>query len=162
MPLAVASIWLEADITHAVAPSCRCAVVGVPPFSTRLEEEPTGGQKRAVPECCMQSAPWKVDRPMMPAGLARMHVHDIVTTDERARQGHPRGRRADESESPWRSWRAPPRAQAGRQAARLTVTRLISGQCGVGSRECAVCGDLVEMKCARAMKCEKTCVATDK
>ena len=85
MPLAVASIWLEADITHAVAPSCRCAA-GVLPFSTRLEEEPTGGQKRAVPECCMQSAPWKVDRPMMPAGLARMHVHDIVTTDERARQ----------------------------------------------------------------------------
>ena len=98
MPLAVASIWLEADITHAVAPSCRCAVVGVPPFSTRLEEEPTGGQKRAVPECCMQSAPWKVDRPMMPAGLARMHVHDIVTTDERARQGHPRGERADETQ----------------------------------------------------------------
>ena len=32
----------------------------------------------------------------MPAGLARMHVHDIVTTDERARQdrqGHPRGRK---------------------------------------------------------------------
>ena len=88
MPLAVASIWLEADITHAVAPSCRCAA-GVLPFSSRLEEEPTGGQKRAVPdvpECCMQSAPWKVDRPMMPAGLARMHVHDIVTTDERARQ----------------------------------------------------------------------------
>ena len=84
MLLAVASIWLEADITHAVAPSCRCAAGG-------LEEEPTGGQKRAVPECCMQSAPWKVDRPMMPAGLARMHVHDIVTTDERARQGHPRG-----------------------------------------------------------------------
>ena len=79
--------------SHAVAPSCRCAA-GVLPFSTRLEEEPTGGQKRAVavPECCMQSAPWKVDRPMMPAGLARMHVHDIVTTDERARQGHPRGR----------------------------------------------------------------------
>ena len=95
MPLAVASIWLEADITHAVAPSCRCAA-GVLPFSTRLEEEPTGGQKRAVavPECCMQSAPWKVDRPMMPAGLARMHVHDIVTTDERARQGHPRGRKS--------------------------------------------------------------------
>ena len=91
MPLAVASIWLEADITHAVAPSCRCAA-GVLPFSTRLE--PTGGQKRAVPECCMQSAPWKVDRPMMPAGLARMHVHDIVTTDERARQGHPRGRKS--------------------------------------------------------------------
>ena len=83
MLLAVASIWLEADITHAAAPSCRCGA-GVPPFSTRLEEEPTGGQKRAVPECCMQSAPWKVDRPMMPAGLARMHVHDIVTTDERA------------------------------------------------------------------------------
>ena len=95
MPLAVASIWLEADITHAVAPSCRCAA-GVLPFSSRLEEEPTGGQKRAVavPECCMQSAPWKVDRPMMPAGLARMHVHDIVTTDERARQGHPRGRKS--------------------------------------------------------------------
>ena len=124
MPLAVASIWLEADINHAVAPSCRCAA-GVLPFSTRLE--PTGGQKRAVPECCMQSAPWKVDRPMMPAGLARMHVHDIVTTDERARQGHPRGRK---------SGRTPTRAQG--QAARLTVTRLISGQCGV-ARECVRC-----------------------
>ncbi len=101
MPLAVASIWLEADINHAVAPSCRCAA-GVLPFSTRLE--PTGGQKRAVPECCMQSAPWKVDRPMMPAGLARMHVHDIVTTDERARQGqgHPRGRKSGRKRTPHR------------------------------------------------------------
>ena len=116
MPLAVASIWLEADITHAVAPSCRCAA-GVLPFSTRLEEEPTGGQKRAVPECCMQSAPWKVDRPMMPAGLARMHVHDIVTTDERARQGHPRGRKSGRISAPWRSWRARPRAQAAKQHA---------------------------------------------
>ena len=111
MPLAVASIWLEADITHAVAPSCRCAA-GVLPFSTRLEEEPTGGQKRAVavPECCMQSAPWKVDRPMMPAGLARMHVHDIVTTDERAG-------RAPSGAIERTCTRAPPRAQAAKQHA---------------------------------------------
>ena len=136
MPLAVASIWLEADITHAVAPSCRCAA-GVLPFS--LEEEPTGGQKRAVPECCIQSAPWKVDRPMMPAGLARMHVHDIVTTDdpERARQGHPRGRKSGRARLEKFAGTTP---RAGGQAARLTVTRLISGQCGVAG-VCAVCGD---------------------
>ena len=128
MPLAVASILLEADITHAVAPSCRCAA-GVLPFSTRLE--PTGGQKRAVPECCMQSAPWKVDRPMMPAGLARMHVHDIVTTDERARQARaPSGAKERTS---------PPSTPHGHAIDQWTVRS--------GAGVCAMCGEIG--KCAR-------------
>ena len=141
MPLAVASIWLEADITHAVAPSCRCAA-GVLPFSTRLE--PTGGQKRAVPECCMQSAPWKVDRPMMPAGLARMHVHDIVTTDERARQdrqgqGHPRGRKSGRSAGQQPACRRPSSTPHGHAIDQWTVRS--------GAGVCAVCGEIG--KCAR-------------